>query len=288
MELCREYPVAAVCRSLGVARSSLYYRKRRDNDTPLKTMLVTLAGRWPTYGYRRLRVELRRAGMHVNGKRVRRLMRELGLVQHSATGRVRTTNSVHALPRYPNLIRDLAVSRPDQVWVADITYISLRSECVYLAIIMDVFTRAVRGWHLGHTLDAGMTIAALDMAIGGQTSITPTRASSMPIRGIFRCSRMFRSVWRRLANQPKMDTPNGSSGPSRKKKWHCQITTAITTHVGISDGSSPMYIETNASTRRSGISHPLSSNAHGRNKTTNAYPTTTTKNVSKSKGAVHG
>ena len=166
MELCREYPVAAVCRTLGVARSSQYYRKRRDNDTPLKTMLVTLAGRWPTYGYRRLTIELRRAGMQVNGKRVRRLMRELGLVQHSATGHVRTTNSTHALPRYPNLIRDLTVSRPDQVWVADITYISLRSECVYLAIIMDVFTRAVRGWHLGRTLDAGLTIAALDMALG--------------------------------------------------------------------------------------------------------------------------
>ena len=166
MELCREYPVAAVCRSLGVARSSLYYRKRRDNDTPLKTMLVTLAGRWPMYGYRRLTVELRRAGMQVNGKRVRRIMRELGLMQHSATGRVRTTNSTHALPRYPNLIRNLTVSRPDQVWVSDITYISLRSECIYLAIIMDVFTRAVRGWHLGRTLDARLTIAALEMALG--------------------------------------------------------------------------------------------------------------------------
>ena len=164
MELCGEYPVSAVCRALGVARSSVYYRRRESEETALKTALAELAGRWPTYGYRRLTVELRRAGMPVNGKRVRRLMHELGLVRSTCRGR-RTTNSAHGLPRYPNLVRDLEVDRPDQVWVADITYVALRKERVYLAIVMDMFTRTVRGWHLGRTLDAGLTIAALEMAL---------------------------------------------------------------------------------------------------------------------------
>ena len=164
MELCREYPTSAVSRALGVARSSVYYRRREPDETALKAALAELAGRWPTYGYRRLTVELCRAGMPINGKRVRRLMHELGLVRSMSRGR-RTTNSAHSLPRYPNLVRDLDVGRPDQVWVADITYVALRSECLYLAIVMDVFTRTVRGWHLGRTLDAGLTIAALEMAL---------------------------------------------------------------------------------------------------------------------------
>jgi len=108
---------------------------------------------------------LRREGWSVNGKRVRRLMAEMGLKGKPAARRRRTTDSRHDFPRYPNLVERLEVTRPDQVWVADITYVKLRDEFVYLAVVMDVFTRRIRGWELGRSLDQGLTLAALRRAM---------------------------------------------------------------------------------------------------------------------------
>jgi transposase InsO family protein len=108
---------------------------------------------------------LRREGWSVNGKRVRRLMAEMGLKGKAPVRRRRTTDSRHDFTRYPNLVERLEVTRPDQVWVADITYVRLREEFVYLAIVMDVFTRRVRGWDLGRSLDQGLTLAALSPAM---------------------------------------------------------------------------------------------------------------------------
>jgi putative transposase len=133
----------------------------------LRRALRRLSARWPTYGYRRLTVMLRREGWSVNGKRVRRLMAEMGLRGMAPARRRRTTYSRHDLPRYPNLVEGLEVTRPDQVWVADITYVRLREEFVYLAVLMDVFTRRVRGWELGRSLDQGLTLAALRRALRG-------------------------------------------------------------------------------------------------------------------------
>jgi putative transposase len=107
---------------------------------------------------------LRREGRAVNAKRVRRVMRELGLAAEPPRRRVRTTDSAHPFPRYPNLVADLAVARPDQAWVADIAYVRVRAEFVYLAVLMDVFTRCVRGWELSRSLDQGLTLAALRRA----------------------------------------------------------------------------------------------------------------------------
>jgi transposase InsO family protein len=131
----------------------------------LKAVLLELAGEWPTYGYRRLSQEMRRLGWPANSKRVRRWMDELGISGKPPTRTRRTTDSNHAFPRYPNLVADLQITRPDQVWVADITYIRLRTEFVYLAVLMDVFTRCLRGWHLGRNLDHGLTLAALEKAL---------------------------------------------------------------------------------------------------------------------------
>jgi transposase InsO family protein len=108
---------------------------------------------------------LKREGYPANGKRVRRLMAEMGLRGKTPVRRRRTTDSRHDFPRYPNLVEGLAVTRPDQVWVADITYVRLREEFVYLAVLMDVFTRRVRGWELGRSLDQGLTLAALRRAM---------------------------------------------------------------------------------------------------------------------------
>jgi putative transposase len=167
MKLAQTYPLRLVCRLLGVPRSSLYYSRRvvPDADAIFKTALLDLAAEWPTYGYRRLTWMMRRFGWPVNFKRVRRWMDELNLTGAPPTRTKRTTDSQHTLPRYPNLVADLEIMRPEQVWVADITYIRLRTEFVYLAVLMDVFTRNIRGWHLGRNLDQGLTLAALERAL---------------------------------------------------------------------------------------------------------------------------
>jgi putative transposase len=167
MKLAATYPIRLVCRLLGVPRSSVYYAARSApfDEAMLKTALLDLAGEWPTYGYRRLTAMMRRLDWPVNAKRVRRWMHELNIHGAPPTRTTRTTNSDHAFPRYPNVVQDLKITRPDQVWVADITYIRLRTEFVYLAVLMDVFTRCLRGWHLGRSLDQGLTLAALERAL---------------------------------------------------------------------------------------------------------------------------
>jgi putative transposase len=167
MKLAKTYPIRLVCRLLGVPRSSIYYAARPApfDEAMLKAALLDVAGEWPTYGYRRLTAMMRRLDWPVNAKRVRRWMHELGLSGAPPTRTTRTTNSNHTFPRFPNLVADLQITRPDQVWVADITYIRLRKEFVYLAVLMDVFTRCLRGWHLGRNLDQGLTLAALERAL---------------------------------------------------------------------------------------------------------------------------
>ncbi len=108
--------------------------------------------------------QLQREGHIVNAKRVRRLMHELGIMGKAREKKPRATDSGHAYPRYPNLVEGLEVTRPNEVWVADITYIRLRKEFVYLAMLMDVFTRCIRGWHLGRGLDQELTLVALRRA----------------------------------------------------------------------------------------------------------------------------
>ena len=164
--LASEYPVRWLCRLLGCPRAGLYRTATEATDeAALRRAVETLAGAWPTYGYRRVTVMLRRDGWVVNAKRVRRVMRELGLAAEPVKRRVRTTNSDHPFPRYPNLVADLAVIRPDQVWVADITYVRVRVEFVYLAAVMDVFTRCIRGWEVSRSLDQRLTLGALRRAL---------------------------------------------------------------------------------------------------------------------------
>jgi transposase InsO family protein len=167
MTLIQHYPARLVCRLLDLPRCQLYRvaAPPAADEASLGDALRRLAGEWPTYGYRRLTAMLRREGHAVNSKRVRRLMAALGIQGEAPRRRPRTTDSSHAFPRYPNLVEGVAVVRPDQVWVADITYIRLRDGFVYLAVIMDVFTRSIRGWHLARGLDVGLTLAALDKAL---------------------------------------------------------------------------------------------------------------------------
>ena len=164
-QLKDQYPLRFLCDTLVVHRSALYHQPRLPEDQPVRDALKELAGQWPTYGYRRLTIMLHRQGHIVNSKVVRRLMHELGIAGQTPKRKPRTTDSDHPYPRYPNLVEGLEVSRPEQVWVADITYIRLKKEFVYLAVLMDVFTRCIRGWHLGRSLEQELTITALKRAL---------------------------------------------------------------------------------------------------------------------------
>jgi len=165
-ELSARYSVGLLCQVLDCPRSTYYYHPHALDDTPLEEAIREVAGQWPTYGYRRVTVQIRRDRKWVvNTKRVRRVMQRLELHGKFRRRKRRTTNSEHAFPRYPNLVEGLNVVHPDQVWVADITYIRLRWEFVYLAVIMDVFTRRVRGWYLGRNLDQTLTLTSLRRAL---------------------------------------------------------------------------------------------------------------------------
>ena len=166
MTLRDRYPVKAICDVLDCSRSSVYYQSQNQDEADLRAAIERLAGQWVTYGYRRITKMLQREGWTVNHKRVQRLMQEMGLVQKPKRYKPRTTDSQHSFGRYPNRVQSLSVSEPEQVWVADITYVHLGSGYVYLAVIMDVCTRAIRGWQLSRNLDAqSLTLTALKRAL---------------------------------------------------------------------------------------------------------------------------
>ncbi len=169
MTLAGAYPVRLLCRTLDCPRAALYRPANARDEAELRRAVERLAGAWPTYGYRRITALLRREGRTVNGKRVRRVMTELGLKCRAPARRVRTTDSGHDFPRYPNLVEELTAECPEHVWVADITYVRVRVEFIYLAVLMDVFTRRIRGWELGRSLDQSLTLNALTRALRGRT-----------------------------------------------------------------------------------------------------------------------
>ena len=166
MKLRDAFPVQMLCDLVGLPRSSFYYEAHRRDDPALQSRIRVVCGNWPTYGVPRVTAQIERDfKVVVNHKRVQRVMRALDLTQKKRRKTRRTTQSDHAFPRYPNLVKDLIATQPDQIWVADITYVQLEIECVYLTILMDVFTRAIRGWHLSRSLDQGLTLTALRRAL---------------------------------------------------------------------------------------------------------------------------
>jgi len=161
------YPIAGLCRMLDLSRSSYYYRPVVKGESKLRRAIETIAGKFPTYGSRRITQQLRRLPYQliVNRKHIQRLMRLMGLQRPVKRRKYRTTDSRHSFARYPNLVDDLEVTYPDQVWVSDITYIRLNQDFVFLAVIMDVFTRSIRGWNLSRSLDQYLTLTALERAL---------------------------------------------------------------------------------------------------------------------------
>ena len=153
-----------------VSRSSFYRcdpepKLSADRDMELRDAIQRIALQWPCYGRPRITAELRRQGWTVNPKRVYRLMREDNLLCVRRRKFVITTDSNHGRRVYPNLARELVVTGANQLWIADITYIRLLEEFVYLAAILDAFSRRVIGWALDRNLDDELTLTALRMAI---------------------------------------------------------------------------------------------------------------------------
>ena len=158
-----------LCQWLNCPRSSYYAPSVKADESAVVVALEQILVRFPFYGYRKLHKALTRQDVLIGEHVVRRLLRQLGLTRSVGKVRVQTTDSNHPHLRYPNRIKGLKISRPDQVWVADITYIRLGRRFLYLAVILDAFTRAVRGWALSRSLEQPLTLDALEMALAKGT-----------------------------------------------------------------------------------------------------------------------
>jgi transposase InsO family protein len=155
---------------LGRVSRSGFYRfddseSGTDPDMDLRDAIQKIAVEWPSYGRPRITAELRRRGWAVNPKRVYRLMREDNLLCVRKRKFVVTTDSNHSRKVYPNLARDMILTATDQLWRADITYIRLRDEFVFLAVILDAYSRRVIGWALDRSMEDSLTLTALRMAL---------------------------------------------------------------------------------------------------------------------------
>lgn len=160
--------VLRMCELGQVSRAGLYRfdpeSEPREDDLDLRNEIQRIALEFPCYGRPRITAELRRRGWKVNPKRVARMMREDNLLCLRRRKFAVTTDSNHSLHVYPNLARGMELTGIDQLWIADITYIRLETEFVYLAVVLDAYSRRVIGWALDRTLEDDLAIAALNMA----------------------------------------------------------------------------------------------------------------------------
>lgn len=169
--LHQQYSVTFLCNLLNVNRSSYYYQ---PNPLPARPEIITaveaILMRWPFYGYRRVYHQLKREGWVAGENQVRHILKWLGVSRQVGKVRVQTTDSNHHWHRYPNLIKGVKPQRPNLIWVADLTYIRYGRDFIYLAVILDACSRAVRGWHLSEYLTCqALTRPALEMALANGT-----------------------------------------------------------------------------------------------------------------------
>jgi len=161
--------IRTLCTAFGIGRTWWYAHPSPDaiaeRDTALRDAIERLVLEFPGYGYRRVTKTLQREGWDVNHKRVLRVMREESLLCQLQRRFVHTTDSAHALRTYPNLLKDVAPVRPDEAWVADLTYIRLPTTFAYLACVLDAWSRRCVGWQLSRTIDTTVTLAALNRAL---------------------------------------------------------------------------------------------------------------------------
>lgn len=154
---------------MGLARSTFYESPTRSNDdTAIVESMASICDEFEHYGWRRVRAALRQQGLVVNHKKIRRLMREHDLQPKTRRRFTATTDSNHDQPIFPNLAAEFVPAGPDQLWVADITYVAVTSGFVYVAIVLDAWSRRVVGYALSRSIDARLTLAALQSANAGR------------------------------------------------------------------------------------------------------------------------
>ena len=170
MKTGRKLTAKRMVKLAGVSRASFYRFAGEagpgpDPDMDLRDAIQRIALEWPSYGRPRITAELRRRGLTVNPKKVYRIMREDNLLCFRKRKFVVTTDSSHSRKVYPNLAGRMVLTGMDQLWIADITYIRLRDEFVYVAVILDAYSRRVIGWALDRTMEDELTLSALRMAL---------------------------------------------------------------------------------------------------------------------------
>lgn len=173
------FSIRQLCQLMQINRA-WYYAKRHQPDerwkqeaqVALRDEIERIVLDFPGYGYRRVTKALQRAGQPINHKRVLRIMREESLLCHLKRHFVHTTDSHHPYPVYPNLVNGHTPDAPDRIWVADLTYIRLRNEFVYLACIVDAYSRRCVGWNLSRRMDALLVLGALEDALATR-EVTP-------------------------------------------------------------------------------------------------------------------
>src|SRR5208282_6502906 len=210
MSLATPIPVERLCGLAQVSRAGFYRWRHaapaKDADMDLRDEIQRIALEWPCYGWRRVTAELRRRGWTVNHKRVRRIMREDNLLcLRRRKFVVATTDSNHKRPVYPNLAGELMLTGLNQLWVADITYIRLEREFVYLAVVIDAFSRRVVGWALDRTVASRLPIAALEQAIAQRQP--PPGLVHHSDRGVQYASGDYVQILRKHQMIPSMSRP---------------------------------------------------------------------------------
>lgn len=166
------YGISKACAAVGLARSSYYY-KPKPQDEDVEQAVIQTCQKHILYGTRRVTHQLRRRDqpIHINRKQVQRIMRKHGLLRPIKRRKKRTTLSNHGYPIYENLVEGLQAEYPDHIWVSDITYIPYDHDFIYLAVIMDVFTRTIREWQVRETMDQLITLLPLTRALRQGTPV---------------------------------------------------------------------------------------------------------------------
>src|SRR5262249_51619728 len=166
----RGVSIAEGCRLMGIGRSTFYDTPDvRTRDLTIVAEMKTICDEFEAYGYRRVDAELRHRGIVVNAKKIRRLMREHALNPKQRRRFVATTDSDHNYSIFPNLAKNMKLGGPNQLWVADITYVTIATGFVYLAAILDAWSRRVVGYAISRSIDARLAVAALKAAISART-----------------------------------------------------------------------------------------------------------------------
>ena len=150
---------------MGIARSTFYDKPAPKDDTAIVETIAAICEEFEFYGWRRVRAELRHRGLIVNHKKIRRLMREHDLQPRRRRRYVATTDSDHDQAIDPNRAKNLTINGPDQLWVADITYVAIQEGFAYVAVILDAWSRRAIGYAIGRSIDVRLTLAALNAAI---------------------------------------------------------------------------------------------------------------------------